>query len=109
MEAVVYDIPSRKLLFRAPGASQVEASATMVNIREKLRADSSRGFGLATEDLARNLANELAAFKERLTTSPGEAQIEHRTGYGGGYVEGWFLLAFGVLCAAAWMRRGKRG
>ena len=44
VDAVVYDIASRKMLFRAPGLSQVKGSATPINQSEELRRDSARGF-----------------------------------------------------------------
>ena len=102
LEAVVYDIPSRKLLFRAPGASQLTASSTAVEIRDKLRRDSAEGFSQATDDLIKNLQAELAAFRERIKSSPGEVQIEHKPGYGGGALSAWFAGALAILGAARW-------
>ena len=40
LDTVVYDIKSKKMLFRAPGTSLVEGNATPVNLSEELRADS---------------------------------------------------------------------
>ena len=44
MDAVIYDIKSRKMLFRAPGLSQIKGTATPVNLSEQLRRDSEQGF-----------------------------------------------------------------
>ena len=63
MDAVVYDIPSRKLLFRAPGTSQIKASATPVNLNEELRDDSEQGFQQAATNMVLNLQVELADFQ----------------------------------------------
>lgn len=110
LEAVVYDIPSRKLLFRAPGVSQVKDASTMVEVRERLRAASATGFDLAAGDLVKNLQAELASFQERVKNAPAGgavARIEHRPGYsGGGSFEGWSAGAIAALLAfAAWRRR----
>lgn len=106
MEAVVYDIPSRKLLFRAPGASQIAAGSTMVEIRQQLRVDGVKGFEQATDDLTRNLKEELTAFSERVKSAPGEVQIEHKPGYAGaGVMPLWFAGALALLGLARRMRR----
>lgn len=106
LEAVVYDIPSRQLLFRAPGADRLKASSTGVQVREKLRRDSDESFRRAADDLIVNLDRELAAFKERVKQQPEQVQIRHRPGYsGGGAAEGWFALAAGALLFGAWMKR----
>src|SRR5882724_6689014 len=44
MDAAVYDIASRKLLFRAPGVGDIKGSATPINLNEELRANSKAGF-----------------------------------------------------------------
>jgi rhombotail lipoprotein len=51
VDAAVYDIQSRKMLFRAPGISHIKGLATPVNQTEELRADSLRGFQEASSDL----------------------------------------------------------
>lgn len=98
MEAAVYDIASRHLLFRAPGASRVEASAAAVYVPQRLRADSAAGFDAATTDLIANLKTQLGAFRERVKSAPGEVKIEHKPGYtGGGSFGGAFAAALGLL------------
>lgn len=106
LEAVVYDIPSRKLLFRAPGVSNLSAGSTAVEVRQRLRADSAKGFDQATDDLIKNLKTELTAFQERLKRSPGEAKIEHRPGYAGG---GWFPSWFAAGLLLLFVARGRAG
>jgi rhombotail lipoprotein len=110
MEAVVYDIPSRQLLFRAPGNSRVKASATLVNVTEQLRKDSARGFDEATAQMIVNLKAELSSFQERVKQAPQDYKIVHRPGYtGGGAIDG--VLAGGLAAAAMtglWNRR-RRG
>ena len=98
MDAVVYDIASRKLLFRAPGISQIKASASLVNLNEGLRDDSEHGFELAATNLVANLQDELAQFKDRVKSSPEEFKIETKPGYAGaGAVDGLDLALFSTM------------
>ncbi|MBI5688665.1 MAG: rhombotarget lipoprotein [Verrucomicrobia bacterium] len=112
LEAVVYDIASRKLLFRAPGASNISASSTVVEVRDRLRRDSAVGFNEANKDLIKNLQAELAAFKERVKNAPPEAQvarIEHRPGYkGGGALGPGFAGALALLGLVRWLHRRRQ-
>jgi rhombotail lipoprotein len=106
MEAVVYDIRSRKLLFRAPGASVVKASATPVNLSEQLRVDSLKGFDNATTELIANLKTELDNFKTRVKDSPQDFQIVRQPGYtGAGALDGGFALTIAGLALTRLRRR----
>lgn len=82
LEAGVYDIPSRKMLFRAPGTSLVKGSATPVNQAEALRKDSETGFTMATRELIQNLDVQLASFRERMSQQPGFAVIRSESSKG---------------------------
>lgn len=102
IDATVYDIDSHKMLFRAPGISQVKGSATFVNQSEELRADSKKGFDIATDNLAKNLQTELERFKKKIKERPGEVKIIHSSGYiGGGYMGSGFTLLLLILAGAA--------
>ena len=48
MDAAVFHIPSKSLLFRAPGTSLVKGRSTPVNLDEQLRKDAAEGLQLAT-------------------------------------------------------------
>jgi rhombotail lipoprotein len=63
LDAVIYDIPSRTMLFTASGRSSVKESSTPVDIETSLRADSSEGFKRATDDLIQELDQALAGFQ----------------------------------------------
>lgn len=107
MDATVYDIASRRLLFRAPGTSRVKAHATPVGLEAALREDRDEGLRLATEDLTNNLEVELAAFQARLKERPDEVKITHRPGYSGaGAFEGAWAL---VLAGGVWWAARRRG
>lgn len=107
LDAVVYDVASRKLLFRAPGVSRIEARATPVNLSEELREDADAGFQKAATNLVTNLKTELASFQERVRNRPEEVKVVARPGYTGAGASGVFEIALLlVLGAAAWSIRG---
>ena len=84
IDVVVYDIASRKLLFRAPGTSLVNHRSSPVNLSEELRKDSMEGFYNAADDLIINLNDALERFKEKVKERPEEYTISHKAGYTGG-------------------------
>lgn len=102
VDAVVYDIASRKMLFRAPGISHIKGRATPVNLSEELRKDSLQGFQQASEDLIANLDEQLASFKQRVKERPQDYRVVHRAGYtGGGSVDAGFLMLAAVFAGVA--------
>lgn len=106
VDTVVMHIPSRKMLFRAPGVSQVKGLATPVNLSEQLRADGAQGFDEAVEKMIGNLQTQLVAFQERVKSSPEEYQVVRADGSGargGGDFGPWAGGLFAVLMAGgAW-------
>ncbi len=62
----VFDVASRKLLFRAPGTSQVNGGASMANYSERARAAQIEGYSKAVDDLIPKLNAEVEAFRTRL-------------------------------------------
>ena len=96
MDTAVYDIQSRKMLFRAPGTSDIEGRSTPVNLSEELRADSIQGFNKAAEMMSTNLELQLNNFKEKIKANPEQVKIVHRQGYSGsgsfGLFEGLVLM-----------------
>ncbi len=109
MEAAVYDIPSRKLLFRAPGVSQVKAGTALVYAQHALREDGLKGFDQATDNLIANLKTQLEDFRTRVKQAPDAvAKIEHKPGYkGGGAADGWWAGGLLLLLAARWAVRRR--
>jgi rhombotail lipoprotein len=110
VDASVYDIQSRKMLFRAPGVSHIKSKATLVNLSEQLRGDSLQGFKDASKDLIVNLEMQLELFKEKVKESPADYQVVYNPGYtGGGSIDSSFIMFLCILCGYwVWMtRRGK--
>lgn len=65
VDAVVYDIHSRALLFRAAGESTVKGRSSPLNVERKRRTMASDGFGRATDSLITNLTASLNRFEEQ--------------------------------------------
>ena len=101
LDTVVYDIKSKKMLFRAPGTSIVKGSATPVNLSEQLRADSLKSFEQAADEMTKNLDLQLASFKEKIKANPEQVKVVHTKGYsGGGGAISLFELAILLIIAA---------
>lgn len=103
VDAVVYDIQSHKMLFRAPGISHIKGLATPVNLNEALRADSVQGFKEASAEVIKNLDIQLALFKEKVKDQPEEYKVVHKPGYtGGGSLDMSFIILL-LVSGAYWM------
>ena len=107
MEAVVYDIPSRSLLFRAPGTSTIENHSTLLRTGQSLQNASLRSLEEASAQMTTNLASEIEYFKIRIKEEPESVRIEHKPGYtGAGSLEGGFAaLLLAALGAHHLFRR----
>lgn len=68
MDAVVYDIRSRALLFRAAGESTVKGHSSPLNVTRKRRTFASEGFEKATGDLIASLDLSLERFEQQAKT-----------------------------------------
>lgn len=112
MDVVVYDIPSRKLLFRAPGLSNIRGTSTPVNLSEELRRDSDKGFALASADLITNLDQQLTEFKTRVKEQPEDYTVVTPAGSGGGSgsggIEGWLAAVMVSLVAVGRIASNRR-
>ncbi|NBU11489.1 MAG: rhombotarget lipoprotein [Proteobacteria bacterium] len=89
VDAAVFDIASRQLLFRAPGTSKSQGHSTLVRTEERLRAKSDEGFVAAATNMVANLQVELAAFQQRVKDKPESVRIVRQPGYTGGGALGW--------------------
>ena len=84
MDTVVYDIASRKMLFRAPGTSVVKGRSTPVNLSEELREDSIKSFDQAAKGMIENLDVQLAIFREKAKQNPEQIKVVKAEGYSSG-------------------------
>ncbi len=76
IDALVYDIKSRKILFRTSGTSQIFSKTTPINLPKRLRIDSLEGFMTANEKLVINFDKELELFGERIKQASQDLQIK---------------------------------
>jgi rhombotail lipoprotein len=121
VDAVVYDIKSRALLFRAAGESTVKGNSSPLNVDRKRRVFAGEGFDKATDDLIVHLGTALSGFEEQakngtvsgpgtpmiaMYNSKGEVVNGKSSGQGGGGALGLpELLAAALLSVALLLRR----
>jgi rhombotail lipoprotein len=75
IDVAVFHVPSRTFLLRAPGVSRLKGNSVAVEESRALRTKADRGLQLATEDLARNLSQEVESFKASIVAGE-RPQIE---------------------------------
>jgi len=102
VDTAVFDVASRKLLFRAPGIATDSAHGTAVNNSQVLRESSIAGFDTAFQQMNGNLDQALADFKQKVKDEPDQYKVSYAEGYHGGGAYGWFLL---VLLVSLWLRK----
>ena len=105
VDTAVFDVSSRKMLFRAPGVSDVQHSSTLIGLDQNIRASREKGFELAMTDMTSNLATELSQFKEKIKTDK-SVQITHQRGVGGAGGTHWPALL--IIIALAALKYAKR-
>lgn len=81
MDAALFHIPSRKMLFRASGTNHIKNSATPINLSEQAREDSLSGFRQASTDLTQNLQAKLYNFRKAIRSSAGKFKLKLKPGY----------------------------
>jgi len=105
VDASVFDVRTQKLLFRAPGTSQIKGSASMAGFSERARAARIEGYNNAVDDLIPQLQTELDSFKERIK-SDATFKVENKAGYRGGGSLDWLGLV--LACVLAVVSYAKR-
>lgn len=96
LDAAVFDVKSRQLLFRAPGTSRVKGSASLSGVSEKTRLAGGEGYERAVDQLVPALQAELDGFRDRIKNNAAY-QVENKAGYKGGGSVGWISLAMVML------------
>ena len=106
VDTAVFDVPTRKLLFRAPGVSDITSSTTFIEMDADRRATQQKGFEQAMADMTVNLDKELDVFKERIREDQSvriSYTPSYRGGGGGGGAAG--IVAFAGLALLMGIRR----
>ncbi len=107
VDTAVFDVPSRKLLFRAPGVNSQMRSSTAIEASEVSRSTRAASFTAAMNDMSRNLATELDSFEKRLKSEPQLAEVEWKNSSGGGGGGTTDPALFMTLVAATLWRRSR--
>jgi rhombotail lipoprotein len=107
VDAAVFDVRSRKLLFRAPGTSQVKGSSTLAGYSREVRGAQSDGYAQAVEQMIPQLQAQLASFRERAKSDPG-IQVDRSQYKGGERGAGGFGWGLALLLAGAALWTGRR-
>ena len=105
LDAAVFDVRSRRLLFRAPGVSELAGHRALASSGEFARTSLQAGFEQALARMVPELHRELDGFRERVKNDA-SVQVEHRPGSRtGGALDAWAAcLLIGLLAIHA--RRG---
>jgi rhombotail lipoprotein len=108
VDAAIFDVPTRKLLFRAPGIDRIEATSTLVENDEVMREARARSFDNAMGDMTINLENELDRFRERIKQDK-SVTVTEREGYtgGGGAIDMAMILLIGLVLAGTIFTRKR--
>lgn len=103
LDAAVFDVKSRRLLFRAPGASEVGAYRAPAAAQAFQREAREGGFDDAVGKMIPALHAELDRFRERVKNDA-SVQVQAAPGSRGGSLD-LFALAWVGAVAAAYVRR----
>ncbi|WP_339616669.1 rhombotarget lipoprotein [uncultured Gilvimarinus sp.] len=107
VDTAVFDVNSRKILFRAPGISETQNNSTLVEMHEVNRETREEGFKLAMNDMSINLASELEQFKKRVKQDDSVKISHHNTNGGGGAIH-WSALLMMLSLALLKTIKDKR-
>jgi len=81
MDAALFHIPSRKMLFRASGTNHIKNRSTPINLAEEAREDSLNGFHQSSIDLTKNLQVKLYYFRKAIRNPSGKFKLKLKPGY----------------------------
>ncbi len=98
VDTAVFDVPTRKLLFRAPGVNTITSSSTLVDVERDTRKAREGSFEKAMADMTVSLDKELGAFKERIKNDS-SVKVTRAGDQGGGGSSDLAWLAMLLLIA----------
>jgi rhombotail lipoprotein len=81
IDASLFHIQSRKMLFRAAGINHLKSRATPINFTEQVRKDSLDSYHQARVDLTKNLKEKLYSFRKMIRASSGAFKLKLKPGY----------------------------
>jgi rhombotail lipoprotein len=105
VDTAVFDIPTRQLLFRAPGIDTLSSRSTLIESAEELRESRTASFSHAIDDMSENLVVELNKFEFRIQNEPAVAEVIHQSGGSGGGGSTSPLICLILSATLFWRRR----
>lgn len=97
LDFAVFDVPSKKLLMRAPGIHQAIKKTNLISSHQKLREIRRDSLTQAHRQLVDNVDHGLTALEERLKKPQNKVRIRHKPGYHGGGTTKILLFALAVF------------
>lgn len=107
VDTAVFDIPTRQLLFRAPGIDKMASKSSLIDSAEDLRETRTASFGYAMDDMSENLITELNKFEFRIENEPAVADVIPQSGGGGGG-GAMSLFVYALIFTALFRRRCRQ-
>lgn len=107
VDTAVFDVRTRRLLFRAPGTDKLASRSTAIESAAAVRNGRNASFAAAVDDMTENLLGELNSFELRVKEEPQLANVRWIDG-GGGAVDGLALTLLLTACTAHRIRRRAR-
>lgn len=108
VDTAVFDVRTRKLLFRAPGADKRESSSTLAETSDVMRETREESFEKAVVEMSNNLVAELDRFETRVDEDPTLANVEWKEGENGGGGAALWLLPLLLVFRPALTRTARR-
>jgi len=96
VDTAVFDVKTRRLLFRAPGYSERKQHSTGIGFEASREKLAQQDFAEAMQHMQKNLQTELKRFEQRASNGEG-VKISHRAGYGGGSMGLWGIVILVLL------------
>ncbi|XOV89191.1 MAG: rhombotarget lipoprotein [Pseudomonadota bacterium] len=103
VDTSIFDVATRKLLFRAAGTNVMSSTSTLVNSTTETRKAREESFALAMADMANNLADEYNRFEARIKQDK-SVIVASRSGGAGSMG----VLSLLVLLTAVLLRQRRR-
>ena len=105
VDTAVFDVKTKKLLFRAPGSDSLQVNSTAIESIEAVRSGRTESFSAAVGDMTGNLLAELNSFEQQLEQNPELVQLSWADSGSGGGAGSFGVLLVLLMSAAA--RRGR--
>ena len=105
VDTAIFHVPSRRLLFRAPGIHVASDTSTLARASGEILEARRNSYALAIDEMSTNLLTELDRFRVCMEEVPSVAQGVRTNGDGGGAMLPVMLLVLLMAALGPAMRR----